>query len=91
MIEEKEEKIEMVIEVETNMEIVVGEKKEKIPQAIEVLTKEQEERIVELDIFFELYNVKVNKKRKKALVLLSNNSYETYKLGIVIASCCKVI
>ena len=66
-----------------------GETTTKGP-VIEVLTKEQEERIAEIDVFLAEHDVKVNRKKKKLLASLSVGPYETYKLGVIIANCCRV-
>lgn len=57
---------------------------------IEVLTKEQEERIAEVEVFLIKHDVKVNRKKKKLLANMLVGPYETYKLGVVVANCCKV-
>ena len=57
---------------------------------VEVLTKEQEERVAEIEIFLLEHDVKVNRKKKKLLASLSVGPFETYKLGVIIANCCKV-
>ena len=59
-------------------------------QIVEVLTKEQEERIAEVELFLIKHDVKVNRKKKKLLANLPVGPYETYKLGVVVANCCKV-
>ena len=57
---------------------------------VEVLTKEQQERMAEIEVFLHEHDVKVNRKKKKLLASLSVGPFETYKLGVVIANCCKV-
>ena len=57
---------------------------------VEVLTKEQEERIAEVELFLIKHDVKVNRKKKKLLANMLVGPYETYKLGVVVANCCKV-
>jgi hypothetical protein len=78
----------MVVEVLPEVTELLQEKKVKPP--VEVLTKEQEERIVEVEAFLDSQGVKVNRRKKKLLASLPNGSYETYKLGVIIANCCKV-
>ena len=62
----------------------------KVPVVEVPLTKEQLERIAEVDIFLALHDVKVNRKKKKLLACLPVGPYETYKLGVIVANCCKV-
>ena len=62
----------------------------KIPVVEVPLTKEQLERIAEVEIFLALHDVKVNRKKKKLLACLPVGPYETYKLGVIVANCCKV-
>jgi hypothetical protein len=62
----------------------------KVPLVEVPLTKEQLERIAEVDIFLALHDVKVNRKKKKLLACLPVGPYETYKLGVIVANCCKV-
>ena len=54
------------------------------------LTEEQLARIAEIDAFLIEHSVKVNRKKKKLLAGLPVGPYETYKLGVIVANCCKV-
>jgi hypothetical protein len=47
-------------------------------------------RIAEIDAFLIEHSVKVNRKKKKLLAGLPVGPYETYKLGVIVANCCKV-
>lgn len=47
-------------------------------------------RIAEIDAFLIEHSVKVNRKKKKLLSGLPVGPYETYKLGVIVANCCKV-
>lgn len=69
---------------------VTATKRLKIPVVEVPLTEEQLERIAEIDIFLAEHDVKVNRKKKKLLAALSVGPYETYKLGVIVANCCKV-
>ena len=55
------------------------------------LTEEQLARIAEIDAFLIEHSVKVNRKKKKLLAGLPVGPYETYKLGVIVANCCKVL
>ena len=77
------------VEKETELESGTTEVTVKGP-VVEVLTKEQEERIAEIEVFLLEQEVKVNRKKKKLLASLSVGPFETYKLGVIIANCCKV-
>ena len=44
----------------------------------------------EVSEFMMKYNVPVNRKRVKALTLMSFENYECYKLNIICGICCKV-
>ena len=77
------------VDKETELESGTTEVTVKGP-VVEVLTKEQEERIAEIEVFLLEQEVKVNRKKKKLLASLSVGPFETYKLGVIIANCCKV-
>ena len=62
----------------------------KVPIIEVPLSEEQLARIAEIDAFLIEHSVKVNRKKKKLLAGLPKGPYETYKLGVVIANCCKV-
>eukprot|EP00596_Hydrurales_sp_CCMP1899_P007445 CAMPEP_0119043862 /NCGR_PEP_ID=MMETSP1177-20130426/26426_1 /TAXON_ID=2985 /ORGANISM="Ochromonas sp, Strain CCMP1899" /LENGTH=181 /DNA_ID=CAMNT_0007012875 /DNA_START=21 /DNA_END=562 /DNA_ORIENTATION=- len=87
IVEEREVEKEIIVEKMTEVTELLQEKKVKPP--VEVLTKEQEERIVEVESFLDSQGVKVNRRKKKLLAFLPKGSYETYKLGVIIANCCK--
>ena len=62
----------------------------KVPVMEVPLTEEQLARIAEIDAFLIEHSVKVNRKKKKLLTGLPVGPYETYKLGVIVANCCKV-
>ena len=62
----------------------------KVPTVEVPLSEEELARITEIDAFLIEHSVKVNRKKKKLLAGLPKGPYETYKLGVVIANCCKV-
>ena len=70
--------------------VTAGTKAVKVPVIEVPLTEEQLARIAEIDAFLIEHSVKVNKKKKKLLAGLPVGPYETYKLGVVVANCCKV-
>lgn len=79
--------------VDDNSELPVEMTKVKVAKEpiVEIpLTKEQEERIAEIEVFLVEHDVKVNRKKKKLLAGLPVGPYETYKLGVIVANCCKV-
>jgi hypothetical protein len=88
IVEEREVEKEIIVEKMPEVTELLQEKKVKPP--VEALTKEQEERIVEVESFLDSQGVKVNRRKKKLLAFLPKGSYETYKLGVIIANCCKV-
>lgn len=86
---ELSESAESVDDGEQPME-VTQTKPVKVPVVEVPLTEEQLKRIEEVDVFLALHDVKVNRKKKKLLACLPVGPYETYKLGVIVANCCKV-
>jgi hypothetical protein len=48
-------------------------------------------RELEIVSFIEEFGMLLNKKKKKLLMEMSVQSFETFKLGVRISNCCKVI
>jgi hypothetical protein len=55
-----------------------------------VMSNEDAERLRAIEIFAAEQGIEIKKKKRRTLLMASPTSFKSYKLGIIVAGCCKV-